>query len=86
MAGKRKKYYKYAFYIIVQKKILIMKNDEMMLVTYYLNQFIGNLFSKYKGIQVIGRAKYSKAIYVHFAAHTLFLAVSNASNIQPIRN
>ncbi|XP_060845934.1 52 kDa repressor of the inhibitor of the protein kinase-like [Rhopalosiphum padi] len=41
---------------------------------------------KYKGVQAIVRAEYPKAIYVHCAAHTLNLAVSNASNIQPIRN
>lgn len=45
-----------------------------------------NMSGKYKGVQAIVREKYPKAIYVHCAAHTLNLAVSNASNIQPIRN
>lgn len=41
---------------------------------------------KYKGVQAIVRAKYLIALYVHSAAHTLNLAVLDASNIQPIRN
>jgi len=45
-----------------------------------------NMSGKYKGVQAIVREKYPKAIYVHCAAHTLNLAVSKASNIQPIRN
>lgn len=45
-----------------------------------------NMSGKYKGVQALVREKYPKAIYVHCAAHTLNLAVSNASNIQPIRN
>ncbi|XP_029348431.1 52 kDa repressor of the inhibitor of the protein kinase-like [Acyrthosiphon pisum] len=45
-----------------------------------------NMSGKYKGVQAIVREEYPKAIYVHCAAHTLNLAVSKASNIQPIRN
>ncbi|KAL4153370.1 hypothetical protein QTP88_001203 [Uroleucon formosanum] len=45
-----------------------------------------NMSGKYKGFQVIVRAEYPKPIYVHCVPHTLNLSVSNASNIQPIRN
>lgn len=45
-----------------------------------------NMSGKYKGVQAVVRANYPKAIYAHCAAHTLNLAVSNASNIQSIRN
>lgn len=45
-----------------------------------------NMSGKYKRVQAIVREQYPKAIYVHCAAHTLNLAVSKASNIQPIKN
>lgn len=45
-----------------------------------------NMSGKYKGVQALVRKDYPKAIYVHCAAHSLNLAVSNASNIKPIRN
>lgn len=45
-----------------------------------------NMSGKYNGVQAILREKYSKAIYVHCTAHTLNLAITNASNIHPIRN
>lgn len=41
---------------------------------------------QFKGVQVIIKNKYPKAIYVHCAAHSLNLAGSTASGIQPIRN
>jgi hypothetical protein len=45
---------------------------------------VSSTSGKYKGVQAI--VNYPKAIYVHCAAHTLNLAVTKASNIQPIRN
>lgn len=45
-----------------------------------------NMSGKYKGVQAVVGAQFPKAIHVHCAAHSLNLAVSNASNIQPIRN
>ncbi|KAF0750221.1 52 kDa repressor of the inhibitor of the protein kinase-like isoform X3, partial [Aphis craccivora] len=45
-----------------------------------------NMSGQYKGVQAIIKKNYPKAIYVHCAAHSLNLAVSTASGIQPIRN
>ncbi|XP_050065451.1 zinc finger MYM-type protein 1-like [Aphis gossypii] len=45
-----------------------------------------NMSGQFKGVQVIIKNKYPKAIYVHCAAHSLNLAGSTASGIQPIRN
>lgn len=45
-----------------------------------------NMSGQYKGVQAIIKKKYPKAIYVHCSAHSLNLAVSTASGIQPIRN
>jgi hypothetical protein len=45
-----------------------------------------SMSGKYKGVQATARANYPIAIYVHCAAYTLNLAVTKASNIQPIRN
>ncbi|XP_060845700.1 uncharacterized protein LOC132925309 [Rhopalosiphum padi] len=45
-----------------------------------------NMSGQYKGVQAIIKKKYPKAMYVHCAAHSLNLAVSTASGIQPIRN
>ncbi|KAL4153196.1 hypothetical protein QTP88_001029 [Uroleucon formosanum] len=42
-----------------------------------------NMSGHYKGVQAIIKKKYPKAIYVHCAAHSLNLAVSTASGIQP---
>lgn len=39
-----------------------------------------------KGVQSVIKTKYPKALYVHCAAHSLNLAVSAASDLQPIRN
>jgi hypothetical protein len=39
-----------------------------------------------KGVQTIIRNKYPKALYVHYVARTLNLAVSSVCNIQPVRN
>jgi len=45
-----------------------------------------NMSGHLKGVQTIIRDSYPRALYVHCAAHSLNLAVSKASNIQPIRN
>lgn len=39
-----------------------------------------------KGVQSVIKAKYPNALYVHCAAHSLNLAVSAASDLQPIQN
>lgn len=41
---------------------------------------------KYIGVQALVRRDFPKPIYVHCAADSLNIAVSNLSNIKPIRN
>lgn len=45
-----------------------------------------NMSGKYNGVQTVIRQKYSKALYVHCATHSLNLAVSTSCNIKSIRN
>lgn len=45
-----------------------------------------NMSGKFNGVQAIVRESYPAAIYVHCAAHSLNLAISKASEIQPIKN
>lgn len=46
----------------------------------------GNMAGKFNGVQAVIREQYPKAIYVHCAAHSLNLAISQASEIQSVRN
>lgn len=39
----------------------------------------GNMSGQFKGVQIIIKSKYHKAIYVHCSAHSFNLAVSIAS-------
>jgi len=47
---------------------------------------VSNMSGHIKCVQIIIRNKYPKALYVHYVAHTLNLAVSSACKIQPVRN
>lgn len=45
-----------------------------------------SMSGKFNGVQAIIRQLYPTALYVHCASHSLNLAISDASTVQPIRN
>nr|CAI5823580.1 unnamed protein product [Callosobruchus analis] len=45
-----------------------------------------NMSGVFKGVQALIASRYNTALYVHCASHSLNLALSNASEVQAIRN